>query len=426
MFKLINFELKKIFTDTAAKYVFAALIIWVVFSIYTSISSFYFSIGDKENRLWFIPSSGLEAIKLVKEKMYNYETEFTAENLRQVFKDERKLLEEFEKKVKTSNWSPARINAENERMYSKMNVLYPIDELLMTKDANVYDIQDVQRADEAVPNDFYDRFFNFRAYSREGLIHQTEKDLVRKKLDRLPIPYKYKYCEGWKQITQTVDSFQELLPLFILILFMLVLKVENESGMTNIIFTTIYGRTKSAYIKIYSALIIVTAIYTIVFLIYSLGILIPFGFKGWDVQIQTGWAHESIYNLNYLQFFLFQFLLGWILSVFCLLIGLCIFSFCQNYMVSMIGAVVLIYSMRFFIMLINVRKSFIAKYISVLGINILNTFYNFLGIIYDGEFIYFFGIPVLRAYGIAIWYSIIVFVLTVLIIFNYKKMQIKN
>ena len=62
----------------------------------------------------------------------------------------------------------------------------------------------------------------------------------------------------------------------------------------------------------------------------------------------------------------------------------------------------------------------------VLGINILNTFYNFLGIIYDGEFIYFFGIPVLRAYGIAIWYSIIVFVLTVLIIFNYKKMQIKN
>ena len=307
-----------------------------------------------------------------------------------------------------------------------MNVLYPIDELLMTKDANVYDIQDVQRADEAVPNDFYDRFFNFRAYSREGLIHQTEKDLVRKKLDRLPIPYKYKYCEGWKQITQTVDSFQELLPLFILILFMLVLKVENESGMTNIIFTTIYGRTKSAYIKIYSALIIVTAIYTIVFLIYSLGILIPFGFKGWDVQIQTGWAHESIYNLNYLQFFLFQFLLGWILSVFCLLIGLCIFSFCQNYMVSMIGAVVLIYSMRFFIMLINVRKSFIAKYISVLGINILNTFYNFLGIIYDGEFIYFFGIPVLRAYGIAIWYSIIVFVLTVLIIFNYKKMQIKN
>ena len=95
-------------------------------------------------------------------------------------------------------------------------------------------------------------------------------------------------------------------------------------------------------------------------------------------------------------------------------------------MVSMIGAVVLIYSMRFFIMLINVRKSFIAKYISVLGINILNTFYNFLGIIYDGEFIYFFGIPVLRAYGIAIWYSIIVFVLTVLIIFNYKKMQIKN
>jgi|GEM_PF-1800310 len=426
MFKLINFELKKIFTDTAAKYVFAALIIWVVFSIYTSISSFSFSSGDKENRLWFIPSSGLEAIKLVKEKMYNYETEFTAENLRQVFKDERKLLEEFEKKVKTSNWSPARINAENERMYSKMNVLYPIDELLMTKDANVYDIQDVQRADEAVPNDFYDRFFNFRAYSREGLIHQTEKDLVRKKLDRLPIPYKYKYCEGWKQITQTVDSFQELLPLFILILFMLVLKVENESGMTNIIFTTIYGRTKSAYIKIYSALIIVTAIYTIVFLIYSLGILIPFGFKGWDVQIQTGWAHESIYNLNYLQFFLFQFLLGWILSVFCLLIGLCIFSFCQNYMVSMIGAVVLIYSMRFFIMLINVRKSFIAKYISVLGINILNTFYNFLGIIYDGEFIYFFGIPVLRAYGIAIWYSIIVFVLTVLIIFNYKKMQIKN
>ena len=426
MFKLINFELKKIFTDTAAKYVFAALIIWVVFSIYTSISSFSFSIGDKENRLWFIPSSGLEAIKLVKEKMYNYETEFTAENLRQVFKDERKLLEEFEKKVKTSNWSPARINAENERMYSKMNVLYPIDELLMTKDANVYDIQDVQRADEAVPNDFYDRFFNFRAYSREDLIHQTEKDLVRKKLDRLPIPYKYKYCEGWKQITQTVDSFQELLPLFILILFMLVLKVENESGMTNIIFTTIYGRTKSAYIKIYSALIIVTAIYTIVFLIYSLGILIPFGFKGWDVQIQTGWAHESIYNLNYLQFFLFQFLLGWILSVFCLLIGLCIFSFCQNYMVSMIGAVVLIYSMRFFIMLINVRKSFIAKYISVLGINILNTFYNFLGIIYDGEFIYFFGIPVLRAYGIAIWYSIIVFVLTVLIIFNYKKMQIKN
>lgn len=81
--------------------------------------------------------------------------------------------------------------------------------------------------------------------------------------------------------------------------------------MTALNMTFVYGKTKSVYSKIIVNLIIVCTI------LYSITILMVFGFKGWDIQIQaTVYCIDSIYNINFLQFMILQFLLGLLLVVF--------------------------------------------------------------------------------------------------------------
>ncbi len=431
MLKLISFEFKKMFTDSASKYVFLLLVLWTGFSLYNHISGYAVQTATRADNqendsMWRFPYEGLKAVHFIKKQYYNYETEFTAENLREVYKDEIKLQKEFEEEVvKHPEWTPFYRNAMLEMSYAKLDDLYPIDMIFACRDANMKNISDINRIDEAVPNNFYKNHFDYIAYSLHEGISKTERDLTRSYLSKISTPYKYKYCEGWKRLTEKFYSFQWYLPALITMLFILILKYEQESGMQSLSFTCKYGRTKSVYAKLIAALLIVLTVYTFVSFIYIIVILSIFGFKGAMIPIQSiNFMHVSIYNLNLMQFFILQFFIGFALCVFAVLFAFFIFSIYQNYILALVSSMAVVYILPF--ILNYTRDSKVLKYTKLFGVGVFDIRINFCNEKAYTNFLYLFNLPVLRAYGILIIYALVSLVLIAFIIFNYKRMQIKN
>lgn len=435
MCELVYYELKKLFTDAAAKYVCGFLAVLVFMNSYQTISRYFFHSGERQGRLWFAPYHGLEAIKKYCEKFYYYETELTAEKVRQVFTDELKLLADFEQEAERNKWSLSRWNAEKERVFCKLRDIHPYELCLMVTvmSPEISDIKRIQKnIEEIIPEDFYQsKLFNGRVNFWPYLSKESEKVLVQQKLNRLPIPYKVTYCEGWRVALGRIEGVQRWIPACVLLLIMLILKYETESGMMDLILATKYGKSKAVYAKLLAALLIVTVANALVYFSYLISVLSAFGFKGWNIQIQTcEKMHESIYNLQYLSFFLVQFALGWLLSVFIVLVGFFVFSLCQQYIIALIVAG----SMFYF----PVAATYVSthsrmhgmtgsdKLLSLVGINAMKIKTNFVGLIPDGEFIYFFGAPVLRVYGFIMIYAGLSLILAVLIVMRYRHMRIKN
>ncbi len=429
MLKLIRFEFKKMFTDSAAKYVFLLLALWTGFSLYNAISGYSVVTATRaENQendtMWSFPYQGLKAVKFIKKEYYNYETEFSAENLRKVYKDKIKLQEEFEGKVNEHlEWTPFYRNAMLETSYAKLFDLYPVDMCLFlfnlnlsnnSRDINSFDDNKLKKI---LLDNFYKNFFSERLYSDDEDISQKEKDLIYSHFIKLPIPYKYKYCEGWKRSMNKFYLFQRYLPALITMLFILILKYEQESGMQALSFTCKYGRTKSIYAKLIAAFLIVLAVYTFVSFIYLIILLSIFGFKGASVPIQSiQIAQASIYNLNLMQFFILQFFIGLVLCVFTVLFAFLIFTIYQNYIIATVSSLAFVYIIP---RILNYTENkIIREYTTLFGVEILNRA--------SSNFLYLFGLPVFRAYGILIIYAFVSLVLIAFIVFNYKRMQIKN
>ncbi len=437
MLKLIRFEFKKMFTDFAAKYVFLLLVLWTVFSLYNHISGYAVHTATRENNrnddsLWFFPYEGIKAISFIKNKFYNYETEFTAENLRKVYKDKIKLQKEFkEEVVKHPEWTPFYRNQKLEQSFAKLNDLYPADmctflySLNLSDNTSVINETNENNLKSILPDNFYDKLFDERSYSSNEYISQKEKDLIRSYLVKLPIPYKYKYCEGWKRLAFKFYSFQWYLPALITMLFILILKYEQESGMQSLSFTCKYGRTKSVYAKLIASLLIVLLVYTFVSFVYFIIILSFFGFKGAIVPIQSiQMAQASLYNLNLVQFFILQFFIGFALCVFAVLFAFFIFSIYQNYILALTSSVAVVYILPFILNYTGDQK--VLKYTKLFGVGVFDIRTNFFNEDVYAKFLYFFNLPVLRAYGILIIYAFVSLVLIAFIVFNYKRMQIKN
>ena len=425
MVKLIRYELKKLFTDTAAKYVFGIIGIWIIFSVYDCISSFYIYDAHKVN-LWNFPYTGLKAVKTAKQKFYNYETDITAETLRNVYYDKIKLEKEFETELETAYCSPTLRNAKMDEVYIKLHELYPEDITVLLNYVNSANINDITKASEAVPDDFYEQLAQARAYSWHAVDNEQEQETIYRYIQKIKTPFKYTYCYGWQMLAQNFQYFQKWLPAGILVLCILILKYETESGMAALNMTFVYGKTKSVYAKIIANLIIVCTIYTVCTLLYSISVLTVLGFKGWDIQIQaTVYCIDSIYNINFLQFMILQFSIGLLLAVFTVLFGFFIFSLLQNYIFSGIIALLTVYGITILFGILGNDNS-LTKYMISIGSAIFSVSTTFFGTVYEGEFIYFFGYPILRAYGVIIVYGCLSILLIGFSILKYRKIEILN
>ena len=132
MYALIRYEIKKMLTDTAAKYILALLLGWTMFSIYTVITGYRGSApySDSESVADLSTNRGYTGLKAIKEtkrryRQYTGDTTLSVPLLRAAYRIQQKLKEDFKKEAEAADWPPFLYNEYMERNSLKMSDFYP-------------------------------------------------------------------------------------------------------------------------------------------------------------------------------------------------------------------------------------------------------------------------------------------------------------
>lgn len=146
----------------------------------------------------------------------------------------------------------------------------------------------------------------------ESTFTQQEKDYIISQYESLQTPFYMEYHDGWYQLLEK--------GMFILMMGILILSFalsgifsgEFKWKADALYFSTTYGRTKGTSAKIKAGLLLITLLYWVGILVYSLFTLTYLGFGGGNTVIQVR-LWKSLYNITMRQ--------AWVLAVSCGYLG---------------------------------------------------------------------------------------------------------
>ena len=146
----------------------------------------------------------------------------------------------------------------------------------------------------------------------ESTFTQQEKDYIISQYESLQTPFYMEYHDGWYQLLEK--------GMFILMMGVLILSFalsgifsgEFKWKADALYFSTTYGRTKGTSAKIKAGLLLITLLYWVGILVYSLFTLTYLGFGGGNTVIQVR-LWKSLYNITMRQ--------AWVLAVSCGYLG---------------------------------------------------------------------------------------------------------
>ena len=135
------------------------------------------------------------------------------------------------------------------------------------------------------------------------------------KYEELKTPFYYEYIDGWSALLQNISTFILMLALVIGFLVSGIFSDEFQSKADSIFFSARFGRSKGISAKVGAGFCITTGFYLMVCIfIYVYCIWWP-GADGANCPIQQiSWS--SVYNITFLQAYLFIVVGGYIGTVF--------------------------------------------------------------------------------------------------------------
>ena len=121
------------------------------------------------------------------------------------------------------------------------------------------------------------------------------------------------YSLGWQTLLNDLPYIQIYSMIISLIIAALIFFVEKKCNMNMILRTLITKESKINFIKAITVLIMNSAIYFSIVLIYSALIWSVFGLEGWNMKIQTSYLFWlSPLNINYFQAYMVNVLIGYL------------------------------------------------------------------------------------------------------------------
>ncbi|OPJ64222.1 hypothetical protein [Clostridium oryzae] len=169
---------------------------------------------------------------------------------------------------------------------------------------------------------------------------EKEKKSIMKEAKRL-VKLPMGYSEGWKVINNGIGKFIILLLIIIFIILLFLLGSDPQIKMREIYRSTRFGKKKLDGARFLAAFIIAGLLYFLGVALYFIIKMFPFGLNGWNQPIQSNsTTFLSVYNITYLQQFIFNILIGLFAVIF-------VTSFTQFIMVLMDeiipGAIVVVF-----------------------------------------------------------------------------------
>lgn len=147
--------------------------------------------------------------------------------------------------------------------------------------------------------------------NRENNIKTINPDFSDKLKEQKYIDFGYSL--GWQTLLNDLPYIQIYSMIISLIIAALIFFVEKKCNMNMILRTLVTKESKINFIKAITVLIMISAIYFSIVLIYSALIWSVFGLEGWNMKIQTSYLFWlSPLNINYFQAYMVNVLIGYL------------------------------------------------------------------------------------------------------------------
>ena len=147
--------------------------------------------------------------------------------------------------------------------------------------------------------------------NRENNIKTINPDFSDKLKEQKYIDFGYSL--GWQTLLNDLPYIQIYSMIISLIIAALIFFVEKKCNMNMILRTLVTKESKINFIKAITVLIMNSAIYFSIVLIYSALIWSVFGLDGWNMKIQTSYLFWlSPLNINYFQAYMVNVLIGYL------------------------------------------------------------------------------------------------------------------
>lgn len=155
-------------------------------------------------------------------------------------------------------------------------------------------------------------WLNDKSDAGESTFTQQEKDYIISQYESLQTPFYMEYHDGWYQLLEKGIFIPMLGVLILSFALSGIFSGEFKWKADAIYFSTTYGRTKGTSAKIKAGLLLITLLYWVGILVYSLFTLTYLGFGGGNTVIQVR-LWKSLYNITMRQ--------AWVLAVSCGYLG---------------------------------------------------------------------------------------------------------
>ncbi len=177
---------------------------------------------------------------------------------------------------------------------------------------------------EELSNDEMSRFFQIRAkLIKENLVLDTKMgytdEEIAKFMDRAESlsNLSMEYAEGWKALEKKMGNFVFLIVMIISVLVLPLFGRDPAVQMEELVRSSRYGKRQLDMARITAAYLTATVLYVCSMAIHFVIVMLPFGFDGASQPIQSNVRmFFSLYNITYLQQFLLNLFIGYVVMIF--------------------------------------------------------------------------------------------------------------
>lgn len=318
---MLRFEMKKVFSKTKNRITIIALVIILIAVSILTINRVEYVDENGRNH-----SVGISAAKNLREA----ENEWAGYLTEDVF---RKVIEENN----TINNSEAALSddiEEQNKAYARKQGISGIIEVINSafsgyRDYNYFAADSV--SGDEVKNVYRNRISTLTEWldSSEETFKEKEKDFLIQQYENLETPFYYEYADGWAALLNNISTFLLILALVIGFFVSGIFSDEFQTKADSIFFSTRFGRNKGILSKVGAGFCIASSIYVIFVLLYTLVVLFVLGGDGANCPIQLD-LWRSVYNITFLQAYLFIVFGGYIGTVFASTLAMLVSAFTRS------------------------------------------------------------------------------------------------
>lgn len=308
---MVLYEIKKVLSSCGGK------IALIVFACVIVVSCWMATIGVEwmnENGEWETDLDAARKLRVARQEWKGYLDEETLTG----------VITELNHIVSMPEYTSKDYN-ERHLIYHYRQSIQPIWEMFIFAYSPAFQTVDETVVDRLITSDAEFFYSNRIRLLTEGiydenkrishLLSEQEKQYLISKYEELETPFYYDYVEGWEQMLS--NSFAPIMYGSLVLGFLVAGIFANEYKWKSdaVFFSTFLGRNKAIISKIKAGVLLVTLLYWIGILIYTLFTLCFLGFNGGNCPIQISYW-KSFYNLTYMEAYLFAVIGGYIGNLF--------------------------------------------------------------------------------------------------------------